>query len=275
MATWKIAAVQMDCALGKVGENRSRIERNLREVARQQARLAVFPECALTGYAFDNKDEAFAFTEPIPGPSTEWLGAVCRELDIWAAVGMLERDGEAMYNACALVGPNGLVAAYRKIHLPFLGVDRFTTPGDRPFAVHDLGGLRVGMSICYDSSFPETTRVLMLLGADLVVLPTNWPAGAEGTVKFLVQSRALENHLYYVAVNRIGRERSTKYIGQSRIINVNGELLAAAGEEEETILFAEIDPEVARNKQIVRIPGKYEINRLKDRRPEMYRPITK
>ena len=275
MATWKISAVQMDCALGKVGENRSRIERNLREVARQQARLAVFPECALTGYAFDNKDEAFAFAEPIPGPSTDRLAGVCRELDIWAAVGMLERDGEAMYNACALVGPNGLVAAYRKIHLPFLGVDRFTTPGDRPFAVHDIGGLRVGMSICYDSSFPETTRILMLLGADLVVLPTNWPTGAEGTVKYLVQCRAMENHLYYVAVNRIGRERTTRYIGQSRIVNVNGDLLASASQEEQTILFAEIDPDVARDKQIVRIPGKYEINRLKDRRPEMYGPITK
>ena len=75
---------------------------------------------------------------------------------------MLERDGARLFNACALVGPTGLVANYRKIHLPFLGVDRFTTPGDRPFAVHDLGGLRVGMTICYDGSFPESARVLML-----------------------------------------------------------------------------------------------------------------
>jgi 5-aminopentanamidase len=270
---WKVAAVQMDCKLGDVKANRQRIEAKLREAARQQARLAVFPECALTGYAFDSKDEALPHAEPVPGPSTDWLAGVCKELDIWAAVGMLEREGEALYNACALVGPNGLLASYRKIHLPFLGVDRFTTPGDRPFAVHDIGGLRVGMSICYDGGFPETTRILMLLGADLVVLPTNWPAGAESTVKHLVQCRALENHLYYAAVNRVGRERSTRYIGQSRIVNVNGELLASAGAEDETILFAEIDPAVARNKQIVRIPGKYQLHRLTDRRPDMYGPI--
>ncbi|HLW66054.1 MAG TPA: carbon-nitrogen hydrolase family protein [Gemmataceae bacterium] len=272
---WKIAGVQMDCKLGDVNANRERMEAKLRYAARQQAHLAVFPECALSGYAFESKDEALLHAEPIPGPSTGRLATLCKELNIWAAVGMLERDGEAIYNACILVGPNGLLASYRKIHLPFLGVDRFTTPGDRPFAVHDIGGLRVGMSICYDGGFPETTRILMLLGADLVVLPTNWPAGAESTVKHLVQCRALENHLYYAAVNRVGRERSTRYIGQSKIVNVNGELLASAGAEEETILFAEIDPAVARNKQIVRIPGKYQLNRLTDRRPDMYGPIAK
>ncbi|HEV3144409.1 MAG TPA: carbon-nitrogen hydrolase family protein [Gemmataceae bacterium] len=272
---WKIAAVQMDCVLGDVTANRECIERNLRQASRQQARLAIFPECALTGYAFDSKEEAWPFAETVPGPSTDCLSGVCRELNVWAAVGMLERDGEAMYNACTLIGPNGLAANYRKIHLPFLGVDRFTAPGNRPFAVHDIGGLRVGLSICYDGSFPETTRVLMLLGADLVVLPTNWPTAAESTVKHLVQSRALENHLYYAAANRIGSERRTRYLGQSRIVNVNGELLASAGPDEETILFAEIDPAVARNKQIVRIPGKYQLNRLADRRPEMYGPITK
>ena len=63
---------------------------------------------------------------------------------VWAVVGLLERPPgeERLFNACALVGPDGLFASYRKIHLPFLGIDRFTTPGDRPFAVHDLGGLR-------------------------------------------------------------------------------------------------------------------------------------
>ncbi len=126
------------------------------------------------------------------------------------------------------------------------------------------------MSICYDGSFPETTRILMLEGADLVVLPTNWPAGAESTVRHLVQCRALENHVYYAAVNRIGSERGTRYIGQSRLVNLNGDLLADAGPDADNILYAEIDPERARNKQIVRIPGKYMLHRVNDRRPEMY-----
>src|SRR5207248_4811622 len=136
-------------------------------------------------------------------------------------------------------------------------------------AVHDLGGLKVGMTICYDSSFPEAARVLMLRGADLVILPTNWPTGAVSTVCHLVQARALENHLYYAAVNRVGEERGFRFIGQSRLAAPDGSLLARGGEGAE-VLTAEIDPGVARAKRLVKVPGKYELDRLADRRPEMY-----
>jgi predicted amidohydrolase len=85
-----------------------------------------------------------------------------------------------------------------------------------------------------------------------------------------VQTRALENHVYYAAVNRIGEERGFRFIGQSRIVDYNSDLLAAAEGDEATILYAEIDPEKARNKRIVNIPGEYEVDRVADRRPEMY-----
>lgn len=274
MSRWKIAGVQMDCTLGNVAANRAAIERNLRQAVKNGARLAVFPECALSGYAFDSLDEAMPHSESVPGPSTIYLESICRELAAFVVVGMLERAANCLYNSSVLIGPTGIVASYRKIHLPFLGVDRFTTQGDRPFAVHDIGGLKVGMSICYDGSFPEATRVMMLQGADLVVLPTNWPAGAESTVNHLVQCRALENHIYYAAVNRVGVERSTRYIGQSKIVDVNGELLASGDPETECIFYAEIDPARARNKQIVRIPGKFMLHRVQDRRPEMYGAIV-
>jgi predicted amidohydrolase len=273
MASWKIAGVQTDCRLGDVPRNLDVIRANLREAAGRGARLVVFPECALTGYCFDSKQEAWPHAETLPGPSSDALAAQCHSLGVWAVVGMLERAGDRLFNACALIGPDGLAAGYRKIHVPFLGVDRFTTPGDRPFAVHDLGGLRVGMTVCYDGSFPESARVLMLLGADLVVLPTNWPTGAISTVKYLVQARALENHLYVAAVNRIGEERGFRFIGQSRIVDCSGELLAASTGDAADILYAEIEPERARNKQIVKVPGMYELHRTADRRPEMYQPI--
>lgn len=274
MSSWKIAGVQMNCAIGDVASNLRVVHDKLRQASARGANLAIFPECVLTGYAFDSHAEALPFAQTVPGPATDALTASCRALDVWAVVGMLECDGDRLFNVAVLVGPDGLKANYRKIHLPFLGVDRFTTPGDRPFAVHDLGGLRVGMSICYDGSFPETTRILMLEGADLVVLPTNWPAGAECTVNHLVQCRALENQVYYAAVNRIGTERGTRFIGQSKLVNVNGELLASAGPDDDTILIGEIDAERARNKQIVRIPGKYELHRVNDRRPEMYAKLV-
>ncbi len=274
MASWKIAAVQMDCRLGDRRHNLGQIRAGLREAAARGVRLVVFPECALTGYAFESKEEAWPHAEPMPGPSAETLAADCNELGVWAVVGGLECVEETghLFNVALLVGPEGLAHVYRKIHLPFLGIDRFTTPGDRPFAVHDLGGLRVGINICYDGSFPEAARTLMLLGADLVVLPTNWPTGAVTTVKYLIQARALENHVYYAAVNRVGEERGFRFIGQSRVVDVSGELLAVA-EDGPAILYAELDPDRPRRKHIVKIPGKYELDRLADRRPEMYGPL--
>jgi predicted amidohydrolase len=201
----------------------------------------------------------------------------CRKLGVWAVVGSLEQvpaTGE-LFNVAVLIGPAGGINVYRKIHLPFLGVDRFTTPGDKRFAVHDLDGLRVGMNICYDGSFPEAARCLMLLGADLVVLPTNWPTGAVGTVKYLIQARALENQIFYAAVNRVGEERGFRFIGQSRVVDINGELLAAGSEQREEILYAEIHPERARNKHLAKIPGLYELHRTAHRRPEMYEELVK
>src|SRR5205814_20144 len=78
--------------------------------------------------------------------------------------------------------------------------------------------------------FPEASRCLMLLGADLVILPTNWPTGAVTTVCHLVQARALENHIFFAAVNRVGEERGFRFIGQSRIIAPNADLLATGSE---------------------------------------------
>jgi predicted amidohydrolase len=276
MPTWKIAAVQMDCGLGAKEDNLASIRGQLREAAQQGARLVVFPECILTGYCFTSKEEAWPHAEPIPGPSTQTLAQDCRTSGVWAAVGMLEaRSGDgALFNTCTLIGPRGVAATYRKIHLPFLGVDRFTTPGDAPFAVHDLGGLRVGMTICYDGSFPEAARCLTLLGADLVILPTNWPTGARSTANILVPARALENHVYYAAADRIGAERGFRFIGLSRIVDCAGNFLAKSDDDRACILYADIDPECARQKRIVHVPGEYELDRVGHRRPEMYEAIV-
>jgi predicted amidohydrolase len=273
MPRWKIAAVQMDFAFADKAKNLETIRSRLREAQENGAQLVIFPECALPGYCYESKEEAWPHAESIPGPSTQILAKDCADLDVWAVVGLLEKAGDRLFNACTLIGPAGVVANYRKVHLPFLGVDRFTTPGDQPFAVHDLGGLRVGMNICYDGSFPETARCLMLLGADLIVLPTNWPTGAISTAKTLIPARALENHVYYAAVNRIGVERGFDFIGMSRILGCTGEFLAVSENDEPTILYADIDPAKARDKHRVFMPGKYELHRLKDRRPEMYGPI--
>ena len=271
---YKIAGVQMDIAFQDSAQNLARMEAKLNETAENGALLTVFPECAVSGYCFESLDEARPFAEPIPGPSTEQMVAVCRRLKVFAVFGLLEADGERIFNACTLVGPDGVVGNYRKVHLPYLGIDMFTTPGDRPFAVHDAGGLRVGMNICYDGAFPEAARVMALQGADLIVLPTNWPPGSECTSDFVINARALENHVYYAAVNRVGSERGFRFVGKSKICEPNGTVIDEAQHEDEAILYAEVDVERSRNKHLVRVPKKHEIDRLADRRPEMYGPIV-
>lgn len=267
----KIAAVQMDVALGDVDANLETMLARLRETREAGAMLTIFPECALTGYCFDTLDEAHPLAQSIPGPATEAFTGALREVGGHVVFGMLETapDG-GVFNAAVLVGPEGVVASYRKVHLPHLGVDQFATYGDRPFAVHEVDGLRVGMGICYDSAFPEFARVLTLAGADLIALPTNFPTGAENMTKHVVYARAMENSVYFAAVNRVGRERGFRFIGTSVIADPDGNPLAASAGTDEEILYAEIDPARARNKRIVRVPGKHAIDRLADRRPETY-----
>ncbi len=270
----KIAGVQMDVRLADVQANLDVIIQRLKETRSAGATLTVFPECALTGYCYDSLLEARPFAEPIPGPSTSRLGAVCAELDAYAVVGMLEADGDRLFNAAALVGPQGVIGSYRKVHLPYLGIDRVATHGDRPFAVHEVAGVRVGMHICYDGAFPESVRVMTILGADLIVLPTNWPPGSECMAANGVNMRAMENVVYYMSVNRVGTERGFRFIGRSRIADPSGNTLAQSTGEEQEILYAEIDPAKARNKHIIRVHGKHEIDRLADRRPDMYGILT-
>ncbi|MBM4002978.1 MAG: carbon-nitrogen hydrolase family protein [Planctomycetes bacterium] len=271
---YKIAGVQMDVELGNRERNCERMIAALRDSCRAGNMLTVFPECALTGYCFDSLEEARQYAEPIPGPSTQRICAAAWECGGHIAFGMLEREGDRVFNACVLAGPAGVVASYRKVHLPYLGVDRFTTPGDRPFAVHEISGLRVGMTICYDAAFPEAARCLALEGADLIILPTNWPPGAQCTAACVINTRALENAVYYMAVDRVGEERGFRFIGKSRICNTSGETIAIADHADPAIIQAEIDVEKARNKRIVRVPGLHVIDRFNDRRPEFYQPVT-
>jgi 5-aminopentanamidase len=269
-----IALAQIDVAFADRARNLERMIEVLEKTAAKSAKLTVFPEAALTGYCFDSLEEARPHAEAIPGPSTQRMTQVCKKLDAHVVYGLLEADGERIFNACALVGPDGVLGSYRKIHLPYLGVDRFTTPGDRPFAVHEAAGMRIGMHICYDGGFPESARVMTLLGADLVVLPTNWPPGSECMAGFAVNTRAMENNIYYAACNRVGQERGFRFIGMSKICDPRGSALAEAAHDREEILYAQIDVEKARQKKIIRVPKLHEIDRIRDRRPEMYGEIV-
>ena len=272
--TYRVAAVQMEPKLGRLAENLDRIVERLAEVAGGGAHLVVFPECALSGYGFSSREEGVEHAVPIDGPAVRRVIATCARSRCYGIFGLLEHDGSKLFNACVLTGPDGVIGAYRKVHLPYLGIDMFVDPGDRPFAVHDAGGVRVGMHICYDGSFPETARVLSLLGADLLVLPTNWPTHSECAAEHMIPTRAMENTVYAMAVNRVGEESGFRFIGSSSIAAPSGAVLARAGVEGEEMLFADLDPALARQKHLVRVPGRHEINRIADRRPRFYGPLV-
>lgn len=275
---FKVAGVQMDVTLARPEQNLERMIAYLEKTHERGARLTVFPECAVPGYCFQSLEEALPYAETVPGPATMLVAQTCRKLGVYAAFGLLEvdstRNETRLFNACALVGPQGLIGCYRKLHLPFLGIDRFTTPGDRPFEVYDAGGLRVGLNICYDGGFPESARVMALAGADLIVLPTNWPPGSECTAEFVINARALENNVYYLSVDRVGTERGFEFIGKSRFCDPRGRVIADAPHADEAILYGEVDVDLARNKHLVRVPKQHEIDRFADRRPDMYGLLT-
>ena len=269
----KIAAVQMDVKIFDRPGNLARILAHLEAAARAGAHLAVFPECALSGYCFNSYGEALPESETVPGPSIGQIAALARELDITAVVGLLERDGENIYNAAAIISPQGVLGTHRKVHVLCLGIDRFDTPGDKPFPVFQTPSARVGVNICYDCSFPESGRVVKLRGANVLAIPTNWPIGSDSW-QHIPKVRAIENHLVVVAADRIGEERGFRFAGHSQIVNYNGQVLGELGETEEAILYGDVDIAATDDNRVVRVPDEWEFNRIEGRRPEMYTAIT-
>ncbi|MGH9432897.1 MAG: carbon-nitrogen hydrolase family protein, partial [Terriglobia bacterium] len=168
----KVAAVQMDVTILKKDFNLDVVLENLEAAARAGAKLAVFPECALSGYCFTSKAEALPETEPVPGPATEKIAAATQRLDCTVVVGMLERDGDRIYNSAVVVAPQGILGTHRKVHLLCLGIDRFDDLGDKPFPVFQTPAGKIGINICYDCSFPESGRVVKLKGGQILAIPT-------------------------------------------------------------------------------------------------------
>jgi predicted amidohydrolase len=263
-----VAVAQMQPRLGENERNLDAGLTRLEEAVAAGAELLVLPECAIPGYMFGSLEEAMPFAEEIPGPTTDALEAACRRLNTHVVCGLLERDGDLLYNAAVLVGPDGLIGSYRKTHLPFLGVDRFTTPGDE-LAVFDTPLGRIGLEICYDLRFPEVTRALALRGADIVAHPTNFPMAAKVQTEVITLARAAENRIYLLTANRVGKERWGEFCGWSQIVDPFGKRLVEADETEEKLLVADIDVEKARDKDYV-IPGEYELYLFGDRRPGLY-----
>lgn len=269
-----IACVQSDVAFADVNTNVNRVLNWLDQAAQKHVELAVFPECMLTGYAFDDRQSAFDVAISVESELFQLLTQKAADHQMHFTIGFLERSDQQLFNASALIGPQGIVGVYRKIHLPHLGVDRFVDRGEIPYRSLSAGDANVGLAICYDCSFPEPMRVLGLAGVDIIALGTNWPVAASRTAELVPPARSMENHLFFVAANRVGTENGFSFCGMSSICGPDGVVLASTHSDAEVMLTAEVDLEAARNKSIERTKGAHVIDRFKDRRPEFYGDVA-
>jgi predicted amidohydrolase len=260
----KVAYVQTRPVFGDVEGN---VRRAMKRAEAARADLVVLPELFTTGYRFRDRAEARRHAEPAKGGhATAAAREVAARTGAFLVGGFAEAAGRKVHNSAFLVGPDGLVAVYRKVHL-FASEREAFDEGDRPFAVHDVGVAKVGMMICFDWVFPEAARSLALLGADVIAHPANLvlPYGPDAMV-----TRCLENGVFAVTANRVGTERRAgdrlRFIGASRIVGPDGAVLASASRGRVETGTATIDPARARDKRIG--PAN---DRLADRRPGLYR----
>jgi predicted amidohydrolase len=268
----RVVAAQCGAQTESTSDNVETVLRVLRTAG--DADLVVFPECIVSGYMIDRVEDAFSVAVFRNGEELALIAAACRERGVHAVVGFLEMDKDELYNTAVLIGPAGPIGYYRKEHLPFLGVDRFVTPGRNPSpAAFDTTIGRIGLAICYDIRFPESARCLALAGCDIIAMPSVWPDTVHLIADHMVRVRACENRVFVVACTRGDSEAGARFMGKSQIIDPRGDVLALAGAGEQ-LIAADLDLEQAREKSVVTIPGEYEISIFKDRRPDAYSLIT-
>ena len=239
----RIAALQMQAVSGDIDANLARIADAAATSAGGGAKLLITPELSVTGYG---AGEAFpALGSPATGPLSDRLSAIARENGLAIIAGFAETEGGAAFNSVLFTDGIGTNAVYRKSHLYGDYERRWFRPAAPGSVLVDLGGVRLGMLICYDVEFPENVRRLALAGADLVVVPTALPTGHSGSVitSHMIPTRAFENQVFVAYVNHCGTEGEFDYAGLSRIAAPDGRMLAEAAAEGEALLFADIRPE--------------------------------
>ncbi|MDQ1735293.1 MAG: 5-aminopentanamidase [Pseudonocardiales bacterium] len=265
-----VGLAQLATVAGDVTANLERCLLALHEAHEAGCQLVVFPECALSGYMFSDRATALAAAVTADGDVVATLVGGCSSLRLYCVIGVLLTDGERLWNSALLIGPDGVVGRYDKTHVPQLGVDNFVEAGNRPYEVHETAIGRLGLQICYDWRFPEVTRTLALAGAELVAMPTCSPSSSAELADYIPRTRAVENAIFFVMVNRVGAEGPADFAGRSQAVDPDGRVLVDAGGRVGLVLV-ELDLDLARNKDRDQGDGLYQLHLMKDRRPDLYR----
>ncbi|HLQ06731.1 MAG TPA: nitrilase-related carbon-nitrogen hydrolase [Nitrososphaerales archaeon] len=238
------------------------------EAARNGAKLIVLPEMNQASYCYYNREEIRPYVEPIPGPTTEKYEEIARKYETHIVVGLPEvgLETDNYYNAQALIGPDGLVGKYRKMH-SYISEPKWAKDGDLGFRVYDTEIGRLGMLICMDQHYFESSRILSLGGADVICFSTAW-LDERGPAPVWI-SRSFENGVYTVCADRWGLERGTQFTGGSCILNPDGSIQSLR-DGGNGIVYGEIELSKARDK---RFPTGCD-NRFSDRRPKEYMNVS-
>ncbi|MFI1682476.1 carbon-nitrogen hydrolase family protein [Streptomyces sp. NPDC020607] len=260
----RTALLQSSGQPGSVDANLAALDDAAGRAAAGGAGLLVAPELHLTGYAIG--DDIARLAEPADGESAKAVAEIAARHEVGVVYGYPEREGDLVFNSVQLIGPDGARANYRKTHL-FGGFERDSfTPGEQSVVQAELGGVRIGLMICYDVEFPENVRAHALAGTDLLVVPTAQMHPFQFVAESLVPVRAFENQLYVAYVNRVGPEGEFEFVGLSTLVGPDGVARARAGRSEELVL-GDVDPEFL---SASRENNPY----LRDRRPGLYASLV-
>lgn len=285
----KIALIQM--AMGSSPEaNFKKALDNIAEAAGRGAEVVCLPELFRSLYFCQKEDASlFDLAEPIPGPSTEALGAMAKKHGIVIIASLFERRAPGLYhNTAAIIDRDGsLAGVYRKMHIPddpSYYEKYYFTPGDLGYKAVETSAGKIGILVCWDQWYPEAARLTALQGAQIIFYPTaigwhphekaQYGAAQRDAWRTIQRSHAIANGVYVAAVNRVGHERldaaapGIEFFGGSFIANPFGEVIAEASTDKEEIIINEIDParceETRRNWPF-----------LRDRRIDTYGDITR
>lgn len=277
----KIGIVQPDNFEGyeNVEHNRKQNGEMIKSLFDKGATIVVLPECADTQFQMSSKEEVEQFSESLTGPSVLRWTELAMTNGKYIAGGIIERDGDEFYNTAVLVGPEGYIGHYRKMHL-FDWERKFLTEGDLGFPNFTIDELdiTIGILICYDLRFPEAVRTHMLNGCDLILVPTTWTSIGKSMLwdekgychaNYLAIAHSHSNRMAFACANRAGQEGDVTYLGASFILDSTAQVVAGpASKNKANILIGEINPKESRNKQVGTIS-----NLQSDRRPEFYHSL--
>ncbi|KOS05155.1 acyltransferase [Flavobacterium akiainvivens] len=285
MGKVKVGLVQMSCVKDKQ-PNLDKAIREIRNAAAKGAQIVCLQELFTSLYFCDVEDyENFKLAEAIPGPSTEALSPIAKELNVVIVASLFEKRAEGLYhNTTAVIDADGTyLGKYRKMHIPddpAFYEKFYFTPGDLGYKTFQTKYAKIGILICWDQWYPEASRITALMGAEIMFYPTaiGWATDQDEETnkeqydawQIIQRSHAVANGVHVVSVNRVGFEQdgAMKFWGGSFVSNPQGKLMYLASHDQEETTVVELDTQKTDH---YRTHWPF----LRDRRIDSYQPITK